>query len=87
MSNTTYPKWYDGPKFEGREVTNPYSGAKRELNDVEFSIYAMVVNTERDVELKGGPFNPATAPLQKKMAQGITWFRQHSVDAYFDLLD
>jgi hypothetical protein len=47
----------------------------------------MVINTERDVERQGGPFNPATAPLQKKMAQGIAWFRQHSVDAYFDLLD
>ena len=87
MSNTTYPKWYDGPKMKGREVTNPYSGAKSELNDVEFSIYAMVNNTERDVERQGGPFNPATAPLQSKMAKGIAWFRQHSVDAYYDLLD
>lgn len=87
MSNTEFPKWYNGPKFEGREVTNPYSGAKRELNDVEFTIYAMIVNTERDVDRAGGPFNPATAPLQDKMAKGIAWFRSHSVDAYFDLID
>ena len=87
MSNTEFPKWYNGPKFEGREVTNPYSGAKRELNDVEFTIYAMIVNTEREVDRAGGPFNPDTAPLQDKMAKGIAWFRNHSVDAYFDLID
>lgn len=87
MSNTTLPKWYDGPKFEGRTVTNPYSGVSRTLNDVEFTIYAMIINAERDVELRGGAFNPATAPLQDKMAKGIAWFRQYSVDAYFDLID
>lgn len=87
MSNTTFPKWYDGPKFEGRTVTNPYSGVSRTLNDVEFTIYAMIINAERDVELRGGAFNPATAPLQDKMAKGIAWFRQYSVDAYFDLID
>ena len=76
MSNTTFPKWYDGPKFEGRTVTNPYSGVSRTLNDVEFTIYAMIINAERDVELRGGAFNPATAPLQDKMAKGIAWFRQ-----------
>lgn len=87
MSNTTFPKWYDGPKLEGRTVTNPYSGVSRTLNDVEFTIYAMIINAERDVELRGGAFNPATAPLQDKMAKGIAWFRQYSVDAYFDLID
>jgi len=87
MSETNFPKWYEGPKLEGRTVKNPYSGASRELNDVEFSIYAMILNTERDVERAGGPFNPATAPLQNKMAKGIAWFRNNSVDAYFDLID
>lgn len=87
MSKDNLPSWYNGPLLEGRTVTNPYSGASRELNDVEFSIYAMILNTERDVELAGGPFNPATAPLQDKMAKGIAWFRNNSVDAYFDLID
>jgi hypothetical protein len=87
MSKENLPKWYDGPLLEGREVTNPYSGATRTLNDVEFTIYAMILNTERDVERNGGVFNPATAPLQDKMAKGIAWFRNNSVDAYFDLID
>lgn len=87
MSKTKLPDWYVGPTFEGREVTNTFTGAKRELNDVEFTIYAMILNTERDVERAGGAFNPATAPLQNKMAKGIAWFRNNSVDAYFDLID
>lgn len=87
MSNTTLPKWYSGPKLEGREVKNPFTGAKRDLNDVEFTIYAMIINSERDVEMNGGAFNPATAPFQDKMAKGIAWFRQNSVEAYFDLID
>lgn len=87
MSETNFPKWYEGPKLEGRTVKNPYSGASRELNDVEFSIYAMILNTERDVERAGGPFNPATAPLQNKMAKGIAWFRNNNAEAYFDLID
>ena len=87
MSKTKLPNWYVGPTFEGREVTNRFTGAKRELNDVEFTIYAMILNTERDVERAGGVFNPATAPLQNKMAKGIAWFRNNSVDAYYDLID
>lgn len=87
MSKTDLPNWYVGPKLEGREVTNPFTGAKRKLNDVEFTIYAMILNTERDVERAGGPFNPITAPLQDKMAKGIAWFRNNSVEAYFDLID
>ena len=83
----TLPKWYEGPKLEGREVTNRFSGVKRELNDVEFTIYAMITNTERDIGMNGGVWNPKTAPLQTKMAKGISWFRQNSVDAYFDLID
>lgn len=87
MSKTKLPDWYVGPTFEGREVTNPFTGAKRELNDVEFTIYAVILNTERDIDCAGGPFNPLTAPLQAKMAKGIAWFRNNSVDAYFDLID
>jgi len=87
MSNTEFPKWYNGPKLQASTAVNPFTGVKRDLNDVEYSIYAMVINTERDVERMGGVFNPDTAELQSKMAKGIAWFRQHSVDAYFDLID
>ena len=28
-----------------------------------------------------------TVDVQNKMAKGIAWFRNNSVDAYFDLID
>lgn len=87
MSNNKLPSWYKGPLLSGGEVRNPFSGVTRKLNDVEYTIYALIINTERDIQLRGGVFNPDTAELQKKMAQGINWFRQYSVDAYFDLID
>jgi hypothetical protein len=35
----------------------------------------------------GDMFDQRTAPIQKDMAKGLTWFRQNNPEAYMVLLD
>jgi len=43
-SNTEVPKWFDGNIYTaGGEVTNPFSGSKVELNNIELSIYDFIM--------------------------------------------
>lgn len=82
------PKWFEGEQFsKGGTVTNPYSGATRELNSVELTVYARIINLERQINNQGGVFNPATAKLQNQMSKCLGWFRNNNAEAYFDLLD
>lgn len=59
----------------GSEVTNPFSGQSYKLNELELSIYAMILNNER---------RGRNIPDIRK---GLTWFRKNNVDAYYVLLD
>jgi hypothetical protein len=82
------PKWFEGEQFsEGGTVTNPYSGATCELNSVELTVYARIINLERQINSQGGVFNPATSKLQNQMSKCLGWFRNNNVEAYYDLLD
>jgi hypothetical protein len=82
------PKWFKGLAFDsGKSVTNPYSGESRELDAVEFTVYARIMNLQRDIDRSGGVFNPQTAPMQKEMSQCLGWFRNNNAEAYMALLD
>lgn len=59
----------------GANVTNPFSGQSYELNELELSIYAMILNNER------------VGRNIPDMHKGLMWFRKNNVDAYYVLLD
>ncbi len=82
------PKWFNGTVYtEGGTVKNPFSGQEYELNNLELSIYDMIIGAQLMVDAFGGPFNPNTAEFQEEMAKGISWFRSNNAEAYMALLD
>jgi hypothetical protein len=81
------PKWFNGTVYtEGGTVQNPFSGQEYKLNNLELSIYDMII-AQLMVDAFGGPFNPNTAEFQEEMAKGISWFRSNNAEAYMVLLD
>ncbi len=95
MKNTKeqkVPKWFEG-KYElyntGATVSNVYSGQDYELNALELSIYDIIIGAQANIDFfyNGDLLDPHTAPLQKEMAKGLTWFRQNNPEAYMVLLD
>ena len=82
------PKWFNGTVYtEGGTVQNPFSGEEYKLNNLELSIYDMIIGAQLMVDAFGGPFNPNTAEFQEEMAKGISWFRSNNAEAYMVLLD
>ena len=58
----------------GASCSNPYTGEKAELNNIELSLYDLIKGAE--------------ALGQWKIVQdGIDWFRRNNVKAYMVLLD
>lgn len=95
MKNTKeqkVPQWFKD-KYElyekGAVVGNPYSGQDYELNALELSIYDIIIGAQATIDFvfDGDLFNPNTAPLQREMAKGLTWFRRYNPEAYMVLLD
>lgn len=86
------PQWFKD-KYElhekGAVVGNPYSGQDYELNALELSIYDIIIGAQATIDAfyNGDVFDPKTAPLQREMAKGLTWFRQNNPEAYMVLLD
>jgi len=86
------PKWFKD-KYElyekGAVVNNPYSGQDYELNALELSIYDIIIGAQATIDFiyNGDMFDPNTAPLQREMTKGLTWFRQNNPEAYMVLLD
>jgi len=84
------PKWFAGDIYpEGGTVRNPFSGETYELNALELSIYDFIIGAQLLIEchFDGDLFDPNTAPIQRDMAKGLTWFRSNNAEAYMVLLD
>lgn len=77
MKQNKVPKFMEKyPMYQvGSEVTNPFSGQSYMLNELELSIYAMILNNER---------RGRNIPDMRK---GLTWFQRNNIDAYYVLLD
>ena len=83
-----FPDWFQGEQYNSGEVVrNPFSGEEYELNNVELSIYDMIMGAQVVCEMMGGMLNPNTAKIQKEMAKGLDWFRRNNAEAYMVLLD
>tara|TARA_R110000824_G_scaffold146056_2_gene314719 strand:- start:365 stop:679 length:315 start_codon:yes stop_codon:yes gene_type:complete len=84
------PKWFDGDVYEeGGTVENPFSGQTYTLTAKELSMYDVIIGAQHMIEMLygGDMFDPRTAPLQRDMARGLTWFRKVNPEAYMVLLD
>ena len=75
-SNTEVPKWFDGNIYTtGSEVTNPFSGSKVELNNIELSIYDFIMG----IAYRG--------KYHKNFDRARYWFAEVNRNAYMELID
>ena len=77
------PKWFDGVLYdEGAEVTNRFGGDSCYLNNVELSMYAMVIGCSIITEMGN-----RDTKLITDLRNGLDWFRMNNAEAYMVLLD
>ena len=75
-SNTEIPKWFKGVIYpNSRAVTNPFSGATVELNNIELSVYYFIMDLA-DMDIYHKDFDRARY-----------WFAEVNSNAYMELLD
>ena len=74
-NKTSLPKWFNGTIYEeGETVTNPFSGETYELNNLELSMYDLIMGSQMVQKYD----------LTRK---GLDWFRKANPKAYQVLLD
>jgi len=77
------PKWFNGDVYEeGGTVANRFSGEEYKLNNVELSMYDLVMGISIMVEM--GVRNESVV---KNLSDGLEWFRKNNAEAYYVLLD
>jgi len=77
------PKWFDGSVYpEGSVVANRFSGEEYELNNIELSMYDLVMGASIVSEI-----GPCDNKIIKDLRRGLDWFRMNNVEAYMVLLD
>ena len=75
MAKQKLPKWFNGELYsDGAKVTNPFSGASYELNNMELSMYDYTMGCQMISDWKG-------------LRRGLDWFRTYNAKAYMVLLD
>ena len=75
------PKWFGGEVYEeGAVVRNRFSGEEYELNNIELSMYDLVMGASILSEM--GNYGAV-----KDLRRGLSWFRTHNAKAYMVLLD
>jgi len=89
MSNKTkkqqIPKWFKGMIYDnGETVTNPFTGADYELNNIELSMYDFILGSQYVMEVAPKSVTPKQITDFNK---ALTWFRKNNTDAYYVLLD
>ena len=80
------PKWFKGELYEeGAVVRNRFSGEEYKLNNVELSMYDLVMGASIMSEMTG-PWE-GDPEIIKDLRKGLDWFRKHNPKAYMVLLD
>ena len=75
------PKWFDGEVYDkGAVVQNRFGGEEIELNNIELSMYDLVMGASVIAEM-------GLDTDIKNLRKGLDWFRTHSPTAYMVLLD
>ena len=82
-SKQKLPKWFDGDIYEeGAMVKNRFSGEEYELNNIELSMYDLVMGCSIMTEM--GQYNDI---IVTDLRKGLDWFRKNNAEAYMVLLD
>ena len=77
------PKWFKGELYEeGSVVRTRFSGEEYELNNIELSMYDLVMGCSIMTEM-GQHDDKIVTDLRK----GLDWFRMNNAEAYMVLLD
>jgi hypothetical protein len=77
------PSWFNGDIYrDGGIVTNRFTGEEYELNNVELSMYDLVMGASIIAEI-----GPCDNKVIKDLRRGLDWFRTHNPEAYMVLLD
>ena len=80
------PKWFKGELYkEGAVVRNRFSGEEYELNNVELSMYDLVMGASIMTEMTG-PWQ-GDPKVIRDLRKGLDWFRKNNAKAYMVLLD
>ena len=80
------PKWFNGQVYgEGAVVRNRVTGEEYELNNLELSMYDLVIGCSIMYEMQG-PWN-GDPKIVKDLRRGLNWFRSNNPEAYMVLLD
>ena len=73
----------DGPVYDkGAVVQNRFGGEEIELNNIELSMYDLVMGASIITEM-----GPCDNKIIKDLRRGLDWFRTNSPTAYMVLLD
>ena len=76
-------KWFNGVIYEkGAVVQNRFGGGEIELNNVELSMYDLVMGCVIMTEM-----GHRDTKLITDLRKGLDWFRTHNAKAYMVLLD
>ena len=84
------PKWFNGTIYDtGEIVTNPFSGEKYKLTNLELSMYDFIMGAQMTfaVHQEKQPNIPISEKLIKDFEKGLDWFRKTNAKAYMVLLD
>ena len=77
------PSWFNGELYEeGGTVQNRFSGEEYELNNVELSMYDLVMGAVIMTEM-----GSRDTKLITELRKGLDWFRMNNAEAYMVLLD
>ena len=77
------PKWFNGQVYDkGAVVQNRFGGDSIELNNLELSMYDLVMGASLITEMGGG-----NSGIIKDLRRGLDWFRKYNLEAYMVLLD
>ena len=78
----SYPAWFDGEKLEkGSTVKNNNTSESINLNNVEFSIYKLIIELQSDPR-KTNLFMGGSIEFSEKVEKGIHWFEENNLEAY-----
>ena len=78
----SYPAWFDGEKLEkGSTVKNNNTSESINLNNVEFSIYKLIIELKSDFR-KTNFFMGGSPEFTEKVEKGIQWFEENNLEAY-----
>ena len=84
-NKTQLPKWFDGTVYEkGDTVTNPFSGETYELDNLELSMYDLIMGLNYMFEALGILSSDKHIKMHQK---ALDWFRKNNSKAYMVLLD